>query len=884
MRLKDIAYEIGITRQELRRELQKTDFGVDTSAKDIPDGLAHGVIRFFAPKYKKQKAELDRKEAARIRADALNEEGSEDASDVVIKKREVHEDEPELESETKNQSELIVDKEEDKEEKEEVIVAKEPEVKKPSGPIRFRTASRVAEGRKKEEEKKEEEKKEKEARAKKKKEEDELRKAQREIESRSRPAMSPRGSGGAAARGDRNYRGQDKKKGSTISIHRKIEVSNRGGGAQGHKASKRFRTREVLDQNISEEERIAMLAEEQVRRQLEDESFKASQSKRRAKMQTQQNIEEKIVKKEGLIEIGEIITVKEFSEKTGLGASKLISVLLKNGIMATMNSGIDYETWSLLSEELEVQLKQEEKAHSVEEIIEGNLEALMKDETENLQERPPVIVVMGHVDHGKTSILDFYRDSHVVDKESGGITQHIGAYQIEKRKKLITFLDTPGHEAFTEMRARGARVTDIAILVVAADEGIKVQTIEAINHAKAAKIPVIVAINKMDKEGADPERVKGELMGHELTAEDYGGDIMMVPVSAKTGDGMENLLDAILLQSEILELKANPDRLAIASVVESHLDKSLGPVATIVVNTGTLKMGSTMLAGSKVGKVRTIIDWEGKRIRVAGPSSAVQISGFEETPKVGDIIQVVASEKLAREKAAQIAEILGEREGHAGVGMGEILSRIQSGQMDLLKVVLKADTQGSIEAIKQMFAKIDNKEVGVKIIHSAVGGVTESDVMIAAASQGIVLSFHAGVPARVSALAERENVEVQAYSIIYELVDDIKKILTGMLVPEEVEIETGKAQIKMIFLTTKKKQIIGARVLNGLMKKGGSVRITRKEEVVAETKISNLKSFDKVVEEVKADNECGIEFPKRFELEEGDEIVCFTTEQKMKTL
>ena len=843
MRLKDIAYEIGITRQELRQELQKTNFGVDINARDIPDGLAYGIIRFLAPRYKKQKKELMRKEAARQKAEQM-EQGREELD--------IHEESSEV-SETQEKEESQESEGKDKD-----LASRDLK-----GPLVFRSSQELEERRKKY---KEESKQKAE-------------KAAADSKSQTRSWKKDRHPAGA------------------VNVVRKIEFTDderkqvqkkkkKKGVAQeqSHKTFKRFKAQTLPEQDMSPEEQIAFLAEEEMRRKLEDESFKLTQAKRKAKVQRQQKIDEDIIKKEGVIEIPSVISVKEFSEKVGIPIATLVSTLMKNGVMGTINTDIDFETWMLLSEELNVQLKREDEEHSIEEILEGDLQKLMEDDPENLQERPPVIVVMGHVDHGKTSILDYYRNSKVVEKESGGITQHIGAYQVEKKGKVITFLDTPGHEAFTTMRARGAKVTDIAILVVAADEGIKEQTREAYNHAHEAGVPIIVAINKVDKEGANLEKVKGELMELGLVPEDYGGETMMVPVSALTGEGMDSLLDSILLQSEIKELKGNPNRFAIATVVESHLDKALGSLATLVVNTGTLKVGDSIIAGSKVGKVRTMSDWSGKKIKSIGPSGAVQISGFMTIPSAGDIVQVLANEKIAKERAQKVKDLLGEREGHTGLGMSEIISRIHSGKMNLLKVVLKADTHGSIEAIRQMLSKIQNEEVGVKIIHTGVGNISESDVMMAAASQGVVFGFQVSSSKQVGKIAERENVELQVYDIIYNLIDDIKKILTGMLTPEEFEIETGVANIKAIFMSSKKKQIIGAKVASGIIHKDSIAKIFRKEELIYTTNISNLRSFEKNVDEVKAENECGIQLPKKFELEEGDKIICIKMEQKMKTL
>lgn len=846
MRLKDLANEIGITRQELRQELQKTNFGIDPNAKEIPDGLAMGIVRVIGPKYKSRKKEMMRKEEAKRRAEELLKTEEEKAQESV-EEEEINEETDEEQSE-----------------------AEESSVE--SGRFVFKV-SKTVEKKKSifDEQKKQREEERKQREEERKQEEDKWKNSPKKV------------------------------KGGVVNVMRKIELGEEGesderktkkkkskkGVSQEkvQKALKRFKTQSLTENDVSTDEQVALLAEEEMRRKLEDESFKAAQSKRRSKVQRQKQIEEKIVKKDGVIEIPPVISVKEFSEKVGVPVSTLISTLINNGIMATMNTGVDFETWLLLSDELSINIKKEQTSHSVEDILEGDLTKLLEDEQENLSERPPVVVVMGHVDHGKTSILDYYRNTKVVDKESGGITQHVGAYQVEINRKKITFIDTPGHEAFTEMRARGAKVTDIAVLVVAADEGIKTQTEEAYNHAKEAGVPIIVAINKIDKEGANVEKIKGDLMALGLTPEEYGGETMMVPVSAKMGDGMDNLLESVLLQAEVLALKANPNRDAIATIVESHLDKALGSVATVIVNTGTLKVGDIFITGSRVGKVRLMKNSLGKSVRKAIPSETVKISGFESVPNTGEILQVVKSEKEAQKRAAKIAELRGETLGHMGLGMSEIISRIQTGKMSTLKVVLKTDTIGSAEAIRQMFEKkINSDEVGVKIIHSGVGAVSESDVMMAAASAGIVIGFNTKADNRVRQIAERENVEIQVYSVIYNLLDDIKKILSGMLSDEEIEVEKGKAEIKAIFMTSKKKQIVGAKVVDGELVNKGIVKIFRGEEELFKTEISNLKSFDKDVSSVKEENECGIQFPKKLDVKEGDIIMCYMLEKRIKTL
>lgn len=630
----------------------------------------------------------------------------------------------------------------------------------------------------------------------------------------------------------------------------------------------------------------AELYDEMIAQEMEREIVK-SQRKQTAGRDSGKKKRQEEVKKgpitDRAVEIPEVISVKEFSEKTGIGAAKVIGELMKNGVLANINQQIDFETAQIIAGDLGVTIKKKMSEASAEDVFKGDLEALLKEEdSEDLKERPPIVVVMGHVDHGKTSLLDHIREANVVSGESGGITQHIAAYQVEKNDRKITFLDTPGHEAFTAMRARGAKVTDIAILVVAADEGVKPQTVEAIQHAQEAGVPIIVAINKMDKEGADPDRVKGELGEYDLIPEEWGGKTIMTPVSAKTGEGMDHLLDMILLVADLDTLKANPNRTAVGTVIEAHLDKSLGPVATVIVNSGTLNIMDNIVVGSTHGKIKVMKDHHGKNVKKAGPSTPVFIAGLEATPHSGDIFQVVAGEKAARTQAQHVhtlqqAAILAKR------GVGQIISQISSGQLKQLKLVLKADTKGSLEALKESIGEIKHEDVGVRIILSGVGNVTESDVMMAAAGAGIVMGFHVDVNPQVKRVAERENVEILEYDIIYKLLEDIRNILNGMLEPEEVEVILGKAKVKQVFLTKKKEMIVGCKVESGHIEKV-KVRVFRKEELIGEGRISALKKVDKDVHEVAENQECGIMFAGDLKLEEGDILEAYKIEQRVRTL
>jgi len=590
------------------------------------------------------------------------------------------------------------------------------------------------------------------------------------------------------------------------------------------------------------------------------------------------------------VEIGDVITIKEFAEKTNLTAAKIIGELMKNGILANINQEIDFDTLQVISDDLGVEISRKRSVALAEEFIAGDISNLLKeDDASTLEDRPAVVCIMGHVDHGKTLLLDTIREADVISGESGGITQHIGAYQVKKKKKLITFLDTPGHEAFTSMRARGAKATDIAILVVAADEGIKPQTIEAINHAKEAGVPIIVAINKMDKPGANPDKVKGELVEHGLQPEDWGGKTVCVPVSALKGEGIDELLDMILLTAEMEDLKANPDREAVGTVIEAHLDQGLGPVATVLINTGTLKIMNNIVVGKTYGRIKLMKDYNGKSLRIAVPSTPVLIAGLSAVPKSGDILQVVKNEKIAKTKAAEIMLIENEKKMGSMSSMNKLISQVKSDKV--LKIILKADTKGSVEAIKQSLAKIKDKEVAVKIIHSGIGTVTESDIMMGAASNGIVAAFHADFYSpNVKKTAMREGVEVKKYTVIYDLIEDVKRILSGLLEPEIIEIVLGRAVVKQIFLTKKKEMVVGCRVNSGKMKLKANLKVIRgvtkddEDNIVGTGTIQVLRKVDKEVKEINEGNECGIKFTGDVKLEEGDILEAFEEEEKTRTV
>ncbi len=634
-------------------------------------------------------------------------------------------------------------------------------------------------------------------------------------------------------------------------------------------------TAEIYDEIIHQEKEKSLIKSQR--------KLTAGKEKIKIKKSKEDNIE--IASLEA-ITIEDFITVKEFSEKTGISAAKIIGELMKNGILANINQQIDYDTISVIALELGVNIKRKRGAAKIEDMMEGNLAKLLhEDDKSVLVSRPAIVSIMGHVDHGKTKLLDTIRDTNVIATEAGGITQHIGAYQVEKNGRKITFLDTPGHEAFTAMRARGAKATDIAILVVAADEGVKPQTIEAINHAKDAGIPIIVAMNKMDKEGANPDKVMIELAEHGLQSEAWGGNTVMVPISALKGEGIDKLLDMILLTADMLDLKANPNRPAVGTVIEAHVDLSLGPVATIVVNSGSLNTMDNVIVGSAYGRIKTMKDFKGKKLKTLYPSDTAQISGLSVTPRSGDILQVVTSEKEARQKAMAISDILKLRNIFSlGMTMSDLIGKIKEGNLKTLKLIIKTDTQGSLEAIKGSLSKMPTNQVNLKVIHSCVGAVSESDVMMAAAGGAIILAFHSEVPGQVERIAEKHNVEILSYKIIYKLIDDVKNLLSGLLEAEIVEVELGRIEILQVFYTKKKEMIIGCKVLSGEIENKSKIRIMRKGEEVGHGEISSLQIVDKKVEKVKTGLECGIKFTGNIQIEQGDELLAYKKETRTRVL
>ena len=570
------------------------------------------------------------------------------------------------------------------------------------------------------------------------------------------------------------------------------------------------------------------------------------------------------------------IVVSELASRLKVTVSEVIKRLMMLGVMASMNEVIDFDTASLIAEELGAKVE-----HEVIVTIEERLIDDSEDDTENLEPRSPVVVVMGHVDHDKTSLLDKIRHANVTATEAGGITQHIGAYQVKVNDQVITFLDTPGHEAFTAMRARGASVTDVAILVVAADDGIMPQTVEAINHAKAAGVSIIVAINKIDKEGANPDRVKQELTEYELIPEEWGGDTVCCPVSALTGEGIDNLLEMVCLVSDMRELKANPNRPAKGTVIEARLDKGRGPVATLLVQNGTLHTGDIIIAGTTVGRVRVMTNDRGKQVKEAGPSMPVEITGLDEVPSAGDVVNAVADERLARTLVEQRRHELKEQEfkSYQKVTLDNLFSQIEQGEMKELAIVVKADVQGSVEAVRQSLEKLTNDEVRVRVIHGGVGAISKSDVMLANASNAIVIGFNVRPDPVARASAEEEGVEIRTYRIIYDAIDDVTQAMKGMLAPKYRDVDQGRVEVRAVYKISSVGTVAGCYVTEGKVTRASMIRVVRDGIVIAEDKIDSLRRFKDDVREVNQGYECGIGLEKFNDVKEGDVFEAYIVEE-----
>ena len=573
------------------------------------------------------------------------------------------------------------------------------------------------------------------------------------------------------------------------------------------------------------------------------------------------------------IELSGPLTVKELAEKMGREVSEIIKKLMLLGVMASINQEVDVDTATIVAEEFGVTVTEVEPEEDPTDVIE------IEDAPETLKLRPPVVTIMGHVDHGKTSLLDVIRQTNVTAGEAGGITQHIGAYQVRYKDNKITFLDTPGHEAFTAMRLRGAKSTDIAVLVVAADDGVMPQTIEAINHAKSADVPIIVAINKMDKPGANPDHVKQQLSEHGLLPEEWGGDVIMVPVSAKQKQGIDDLLENILLVAEVMELKANPNRKAYGVVIEAQLDKGRGAVCTVLVQKGSLRVGDTVLAGTAYGKVRAMTNERGEKVKVARPSMPVEILGFSEVPQAGEIIngmddneaRAIAEKRIAKQRVQEL-------QATHKVTLDDIFNQIQQGELKDLNIIIKADVQGSVEALRQSLEGIKNPEVRIVIVHAAVGAINESDIMLASASNAIVMGFNVRPDANVRRAAEQEKVDLRTYRVIYDAINDVESAMRGMLAPQFKEVVVGRAEVRQV-ISTPKAIVAGSYVTEGRITNDSEVRLIRDGIVVFEGKVDSLRRFKDEVKEVKTSFECGISLEGYRDIKEGDVIEAYLMEE-----
>jgi translation initiation factor IF-2 len=583
-----------------------------------------------------------------------------------------------------------------------------------------------------------------------------------------------------------------------------------------------------------------------------------------------------------VIKIASGATVREVGETLGLGSAEVIKKLMQLGEMATLTQTLPDETIQVIAEAFD------RKVEVVSAADEEPDEPVYEDSDEELVERPPVVTIMGHVDHGKTSLLDAIRETQVAEGEAGGITQHIGAYQVRHNGRTISFLDTPGHEAFTAMRARGAKVTDLAVIVVAADDGVMPQTVEAIDHAKAADVPILIAVNKIDKEGAQPEKVRGELANYGLTPEDWGGDTLYCDVSAKTREGLDNLLETILLMAELEELKANPDAPASGTVIESHLDPGRGPVVTVLVQRGTLRIGDALVAGPQWGRVRAMQDFTGARVEEARPGDPVEVLGFEGVCEAGEHVEALENDRRARQLAGEReqrlkAEALARRQARK-LTLDEVFAKATEGELNELNVVLKADVSGSLEALRDEIAKLPQEQILVNVIHSAPGGINESDVMLAAASDAVIIGFNVRPLADARRAAEREGVEIRTYSVIYKITEELRAAMEGMLEPEEVEETLGQAEVKELFKASRVGTIAGCLVTDGRVARGAQARLVRDGTVVWTGRVGSLRRFKDDVSEVEEGLECGIVLEGFQDVKVGDVIEAYETKQVEKTL
>ena len=688
---------------------------------------------------------------------------------------------------------------------------------------------------------------------------------------------APAGAAAAAAPVQQPQKPKPEKPAQPKQVVEKRVVDTRGSaGANLSKYDERF---DKIAGNAGKDKDIRRGGKEKIQNKNKQRQQQVASAKRRQEERDKmQRLQFEVAKKQQLkVSIPDEINVGELASRMKKTAVEVIKQLIKLGVMASVSDVIDYDTAALVAMELGCKVE-----HEVVVTVEDRLIDDHVDTEDELVPRAPVVVVMGHVDHGKTSLLDRIRSANVVAGEAGGITQHIGAYRVMVNGSPVTFLDTPGHEAFTTMRARGAMVTDIAILVVAADDGIMPQTIESINHAKAAGTPIVVAINKMDLPGANPDRIKQDLTKYDLVPEEWGGDTIVCPISAKTGAGVKELLENLVLQAEIMELKANPNRPARGTVVEARLDKGRGPIMTVLVQNGTLHTGDIIIAGTAVGRVRVMTNDRGERITDAGPSVPVEIAGMSEVPSAGDVFNAVADERMAR---ALAEERLAAQRSAAAAGAGkkvsleDLFARIQEGDLKDFNIIVKADVQGSAEAVKTSLEKLSNEEVRVRVIHSGVGAINESDVMLASTSNAVIVGFNVRPDNAARDSAERSKVELRMYRVIYDCINDVEAAMKGMLAPKFHEVIIGHAEVRQTFRVSKVGTVCGCYVQDGKIQRNCSVRVNRDNIVIFEGELASLRRFKDDVKEVSAGYECGMQVEKFNDIKEGDVIECFVNEQ-----
>lgn len=825
IQLKDVAKDISVTSKELSAKLGEFGINAPRPASLLSDEEAGAVIDIYTKEHMISEEELDEK---------VNEARAKKAKDEAKKVEAARK----AEEEKKAAEEAAKKAEAEKKAAEEA--AKKAEAEKKAAEEAAKKAAKKAEEEKKAAEKKKHDQSKKRHNAAKKQ-------------------------GGTKI--DINSM---KKSGEEIVIKtedRKRYVDTRTSTVELDKINERERIEDYVPENIKLEGGRSRNKRKKNRQENTKESKKATRQKK--------VIPAKVITE---VEIPETITVGEFASKIGKTGAEIVKKLMMLGVMATMNQSIDFDTAELIGSDYGITVNKEVVLTKEDLLMQEMPEA---DKPEDLVERPPVVVVMGHVDHGKTSLLDAIRHTNVTTSEAGGITQHIGAYSVRLNDRDITFLDTPGHEAFTTMRARGAQVTDIAILVVAADDGIMPQTVEAINHAKAAGVQIIVAINKIDKEGANPERVKQALVEYDLVPEEWGGDTVCVEVSAKQKINIDGLLEMVLLVADMEELKANPNRTAEGTVIEARIDKSRGPIATILVQNGTLNVGDFVIAGTSVGRIRAMVNDKGRRVKQALPSTPVEILGLNEAPSGGDRFMVVSNEKLARDVAEQRKQEIQENKFNqvVKVSLDNLFSQIDEGNMKELSVIIKADVQGSVEAVKQSIEKLSNDEVRVKAIHGGVGAINESDVMLADASNAIIIGFNVRPDAGALSAAEQHDVDIRLYRVIYQAIEEMEAAMKGMLDPEFKETMLGYAEVRQTFKVSGVGTIAGCYVTQGKIQRSAEIRLVRDGIVIHEGKIDSLRRFKDDVKEVAENFECGIGIENFNDIKEGDTIECFIMEE-----